>query len=222
MCHLVAHTILCIAECQHNFMNRFSILGDGEAFLNDFSKCIYTIYVEYAYFSNPWWETEIGKRRSHHMKSRAIFHIHKQREQPSCLIEASRPYLLQLNSQSRGLGQRLTSVDKEERDGSFDMTFLMHKMHFHFLEPINFNLCLEVWQLIQLSLVLAPIVAISPIIGQALDIGATVCKSDICAAHLVASSSIKAKLTVALQIPSQHHQALRVSLSSPASYWGAR
>jgi len=63
-------------------------------------------------------------------------------------------------------------MNKEQRNGAFNITYLMHKMHINLLKAINLNLCLEMRKFVQLRFLPLPVETILPVTYQSLDIRA--------------------------------------------------
>ena len=62
-------------------------------------------------------------------------------------------------------------MGEEQRDRAFYIALVVHKMYIQRFEPVNLYSSLEVWQLIELSFLLAPIEFLSPVCSQSFQVG---------------------------------------------------
>lgn len=60
---------------------------------------------------------------------------------------------------------------EEERDCSFSFALLVYKMDVQCAEAIDLYWCFVIGKFVDLFLMLSPVVAVSPVLRQALDIG---------------------------------------------------
>ena len=61
-------------------------------------------------------------------------------------------------------------MDEAQRNGTLDITFLMREVHVHWSKAIDLNGNLEVWQFVDLALVLTPVKLVAPMGDETLAI----------------------------------------------------